>query len=373
MLLAGLALPAAAQPPQSPSFGIYAEAAVEAWSNGLPILDVAGDWSQGYRQRQGPQNGYAMARAEAGVRAHLQAGQNWGDWRLGALQRADASARLSGEAAHALYHYQSRTDPLQPRSFKVDADVLLWTGRGFALHLPTMRWRSFEVDVGWDHMVLQRMRALSVAGAIRYNADGSYGYKATLRDDDARKTTPFLAPADDSGRGDALSLRLAWSRPEAGSERGLPEAITPRQIELVIQDVWSRLAWQGVNGDDAVLDSNVTQRTPEGYVEYRAAINGKYTRREVVERIPVTTGLSMAWGPSAAAWTLQVQERLGLWQYWLGYRSRGTVGWRVAAEPVAGALLLGADWAGLRATVFTSRLDGAARARGGSVSWALMF
>ena len=54
------------------------------------------------------------ARAEAGVQLPWGRQPDGRAWRVGAVGRVDGSARLSGDAAQALYHYQSRTDPDSP-------------------------------------------------------------------------------------------------------------------------------------------------------------------------------------------------------------------------------------------------------------------
>ncbi|WP_374257968.1 hypothetical protein [Aquabacterium sp.] len=348
--------------------GAYMDVSVEAWSNGVPILNIDGDWSSAYRQRSGTQRAYVMGRAEAGASFDPTSVPGRQPWRIGLLARADASARLSGEAAQILYHYQSRTDPDQPGSYNADTNLLYWRGKGVSLHAPTVTWGSFKLDTGWDHMRLQRMRSLQSRGLVTYNADDSYSYLGTLRDDDSTKTTPFLSPADSSGVGDALSVALTWQASDARASTWLPT-----RVQLRVDDAWSRLSWSGVNGDDAVLNSAVSQRDENGYIQYRAAIVGQYTRRTLVERIPVSTQVQLAWQREAGAWTMQSKNRLGLWQHWLGWQSAGDFRWRAAAEPFAGALSVGVDWRGLSASIMADRLDNEAHVMGAQLSWAVPF
>lgn len=133
-------------------------------------------------------------------------------------------------------------------------------------------------------------------------------------------------------------------------------------MTLRVDDAWSRLRWNGINGDDAVLLSDVAELGD-------ARINGQYTRRNVTERIPVSTQLQAEWGGASGRWSVRVKNRVGLWQGWLGWQSAGPLSWSVAAEPFAGALQLGLDWRGLRASVMTDRLDNGAHARGAQLSW----
>ena len=354
---------------QSASSGVYLDVSYEAWSNGVPVTNLEGDWSTGYERRDGGQRAYVVGRVEAGASLGWPA-MGASPWRLGLLGRVDAGARVSGQAAQVLYHYQSRTDPPQPVTYNADTDLLFWAGRGLSLHTAAWQWGAVQASASWDHMTLSRLRGLRTRGQVSFNADGSYGFHGTLRDDNARAQAVFMVPPEGSGVGDALSLTLAWRRAMAGDTlpAGLPDRIT-----LHVDDAWSRLRWAGVNGNDAVLDSNVSQRTPEGYIEYRAAINGQYTRRPLIERIPVSTQLRLAWGGDGGEWSIQIKQRLGLWQRWLGWQRAGNWGWQVAVEPVAGAVLLGAHWQGWRLSVMADRLDAAAHAQGAQVAWAVGF
>lgn len=352
--------------------GTYVQAELEAWSNGLPILDLDGDWGHGYERRAGMQRAYVSGRVEAGAAFRLPLLTSDEPWRMGVLMRLDGSARASGDAAQVLYHYQSQTDPDQPVSYNVDTNTVYWRGRGVALHAPTQSWGGFKLDMGWDHMSLQRMRSLQTQGTVSYNADDSYTYVGTLHDDNAQASQYFLAPPAARGQGDALSFSLSWARPDEGVHAST-WLWMPDMVRFRMDDVWSRLSWKGVNGDDAVLNSNVATRTPDGYIEYQAAINGVYTRRSMIERIPVSTQLQMAWAHDKGDVSLRVKNRLGLWQHWIGWQHKGVVAWRVEAEPVAGALLLGVDWRGLSASFMSGRLDNASHARGGQLSWAAPF
>lgn len=357
-------------PVQALQAGVYVHADVEAWSNGMPVLDLNGDWGHGYEQRSGPQRAYVQGRAEVGVDMVLPVSVALSHWRLGALARVDAHARASGEAAQVLYHYQSRTDPQSPSSYNVDTDVTYWRGQGLALHAPSQTWGGLKLDMSWDHMRLQRMRDVQTRGMVNYNADGSYTYQGTLRDDDAHFKAPFLSSADSHGVGDALSVALSWSADRIGKAW----AAMPDEMSLRLDDVWSSLRWRGVNGNDAILNSNVSTRTPDGYIEYQAAIHGQYTSKTLTERIPMSSQLTFNWNlPSGGQLTSRMKNRLDMWQGWLGWRSAGSLSWRVECEPWAGAALLGLQSEHLSLSVMSGRLDRGAHARGGRLDWAHPF
>lgn len=359
-------------PAVSPSWGAYADVRAEAWSNGLPVLKLDGDWSRGYTPREGMQRAYMQARAELGAQFGSAIREADAAWRLGMLARADATARASGEAAQVLYHYQSRTDPSQAVTYNADTTVQFWSGQGLALHTPMWRWGSVSLGASWDHMSLRRLRSLQTAGEVSYHNDGSYGFAGTLRDDDARSTQRFMSAPDRTGQGDALSLRLRWQR-GTGLDDAVSSSLMPAEVRLDVDDIWSRLQWHGVNGNDAILDSNVSQRTPDGYIEYRAAINGQYTRRTVVERIPTRTELRVAWGDAGKGGFVRIKSRLGLWQRWLGWQGGQALHWQVSIEPVAEALALGLTWRGLGLHVMGDKLNETAHVFGAQLSWAALF
>ncbi|MGE5453088.1 MAG: hypothetical protein ACM3VZ_14730 [Acidobacteriota bacterium] len=368
-VLAVVAAPSAAQTAPTPlAWGAYAEAELEAWSNGVPIVDINGNWSHGYERRSGTQRAYVMGRAEAGAKLKVDGADASRTWRLGLLHRADASARLSGEAAQVLYHYQSKTDPSEPVTYNADTDILFWQGRGLALHTPSLNWLGLQFHLGWDVLKLQRMRSLQSRGQVGYNADDSYSYLGRVRDDSSRTTEPFMAAPAHQGLGQAVSVAMQWQRP-AGSEAGVEALWWPDRVHVKVDDAWSRLSWSGINGDDAVLNSNVMQRTSDGHIEYRAAINGVYTRRTLVERIPVSAQMQLDWTRAEGVWSWRSRNRLGLWQNWLGWQSLSPWQWALAVEPFAGAVQVGVSKGGFKLSVMTDRLDSAAHVRGGQVSW----
>ena len=337
----------------------YVDASFEAWSNGTPVLDLDGRWAKGYERRTGEQRAYVAARAETGVQLPWGQRPDGRAWRVGAVARVDGSARLSGQAAQALYHYQSQTDPDAPVTLDAGSEILYWTGQGVSVHAPVLDRGGFKLDVSFDHLALRRLRSLRSAGQVTYKADDTYSYAGTLRDDNAKTLPPFAQPPDAEGVGQALSIALAWHK---ASSSTLASTWVPDRVSLRVSDAWSRLRWAGVNGDDAVLRSDVAELGD-------ARITGKYTRRTVVERIPVSTQVQAEWMRPEGLWSVRVKNRVGLWQGWLGWQNPGAVGWRVAVEPFAGALQLGVDWKGLGVSLMTDRLDNGAHARGGQLSW----
>jgi hypothetical protein len=325
----------------------------EAWSNGLPVMHLDGDWRQGYVRRQGTQRAYASARLEVGGWLHWPlpaAGPPMQMWRLGALQRLDATAVMSGDAAEVLRLYQLRQDPDAPATYDAATRMRHWRGRGVAVHADWPLAAGWQLSMGWDAMALQRLRDLQTTGTVAYQADDSYAYRGTLHDDDSRYQALFMAAPASQGQGAACSLGLSWSPARSGWADGASEPWWPDRVSWRTDDAWSRLVWSGVNGNDAVLDSQVQTRDADGRVAYRAAIEGRYTRRTLVTDIPRRHSLALDWVRPSGRWSLQVVERIGLWQRWLAWQGEPAA-WgaqpMLALDPFARAWRAGVQWGGL--------------------------
>ncbi|HET6787480.1 MAG TPA: hypothetical protein VFH49_05945, partial [Aquabacterium sp.] len=214
--------------------GVYGEAQAQAWSNGIPVLDINGPWSRGYEERSGEQRAYQSFRGEVGVQVDPGVPGLPGVWRVGVLTRADALVQLSGEAAQLAYHYQSQTDPAQPGSYDSASRSLSWKGTGVAVSTPPVEVGPLRMDVGLQWFRLSRLRSTDTQGLTTYNGGGSYDYALSLRDDHDRERAPAiagLAAPDKHGTGAALSLGLRWDPTQALS------------LSLRVDDLWSRLRW----------------------------------------------------------------------------------------------------------------------------------
>lgn len=347
-------------------WGGHARVDMEAWSNGMPVLDLDGDWSKGYRRRPGAQRAYVAARAEAAVELPWLKQPDGRGWRVGALARVDGSARLSGEAAQAVYHYQSQTDPEQPVTLDAGADILYWTGRGASVEAPVLDHQGFKLDVRFEHLTINRLRALQTAGYVTYNPNDTYSYAGTLRDDHSETRALFSTPPASQGTGASWSLALAWHKQADGVDGLVSAPWVPDQVRLRVDDAWSRLRWNGINGDDARLQSDVSELGD-------ARITGQYTRRTVTAHIPVSTQLHAMWIRPDGQWSAQVKHRLGLWQRWLDWQSPGTVRWRVGMEPFVGVARVGVAWQGLEASLMSGFGEASGHVRGLQMSWMLGF
>lgn len=340
--------------PKSPTWSWprpYVLAQSSTWSNGLPVMDPEGSWTRGYHARSGTQRAYQNIRAEAGVAFELPALPQAGRWQVGALARSQSLIDLSGEAAQVLQAYQSRQDPQSPQTFMTQARVLTWRGKGLALRSPTWQVGPATVAVRAEWMTLKRLRISHAQGDISYQGDGAYDYQLQVDDSSPSAHTYFLPRGDKLGQAQSLSLALGWKASET------------LDFSLNLDDLWSRLHWAHLNALQANIDTQVARKTPEGYVEYQAAIQGQYTPGPLNVRMGRTVEALAQWRRPEGVWSLRLNHQGGLQQTWLGWHTRSDDGFGVAIEPRFGALQWGANWRGLQAQLMFDRLDSAAHVR----------
>jgi hypothetical protein len=336
----------------------------EAVADDLPVLDLSGDWSRGYKDGGGGRTALISGRAEAGF---------WfdglGPWRtpgeayrLGALARVDGTARLSGDAARFLKVYQSKEDP-PPGTYDASINAQTWVGTGWTLTVPVCtdtvgRWCA---SLTWDQMRLKRLRTIETAGIVQYLSDGTYAFRMRAYDNDSRTQEPFLAAPGSSGTGSSFSLSMRWR--QAHDEQ--TSTWVPSEVSVRVNDAWSRLHWPGMITNTATINSDTSQRDASGYINIQPLIQGRYARETVTERIAMTSSVHARWqAPDNSQWQLTVQYRDQLWQTWLGWQ--GGSSWRplIAVEPERRALKLGASWSGVDAVLWADQVDRAANLLG---------
>jgi hypothetical protein len=329
----------------------YALAESSTWSNGLPVLDPQGTWTRGYQARSGAQRAYQSLRAEAGLAFEVPGWPQAGRWQVGMLARSQSLIDLSGEVAQVLQAYQSRQDPPAPQTFMTQARVLSWRGRGLALHSPTWRLGPASLAVRAEWLTLKRLRLSQSQGHITYQGEGAYDYQLQVADSSPSAHTYFLPRGDRLGQAQSLSLALGW------------QASDTVDLSLNVDDLWSRLHWSHLNALQANIDTQVAQKTPGGYVEYQAAIQGQYTPSALNVRIPRAVSAVAQWRRPEGQWSLRLHHQGGLQQSWLGWHTKGDDGLGVAIEPRYRALQSGVNWRGLQAQVMLDRLDSSAHVR----------
>lgn len=338
-------------------WGAYAQTEAMAWSNGLPVADLNGDWQAARVPVRKDLKGYAAVRAETGVRWSPQGAAESGAWRLGVLYRQEVDVRLSPGAAAQVQAYQAQADVAEG-TYDSRHQSRRWAGRGVVLHLPSLRWAELQLGGSVQGLTLDKLSATATEGQTRFEA-GTYAYDIQLQDYNQRSRSDFLTPPASSGHGASASLDLQW----------VPQA--PWRLQLKVHDLWSRLSWQGIHRNQASINSQVSSLTEDGYLDYQPAIQGRYTPGKVVTRIPTTVEAHAQWQRPEGTWSVMFHRRTGLQQSWLQWQNPGDVGWLLGLEPRAQALRVGVDWAGWSLRLMTDRFndDAATQALALSYTW----
>jgi hypothetical protein len=299
----------------------------DAQSNGLPVLDLDGDWRHGYEPSQRTQRAFRNVGVELGVRVAS-------GWSLAWTRRAQGFAKVSPEGAEALRLYQQRADPIAAQRFDVQADVRSWRGEGLSLQAPVWQTQTWRLSARLQWLALDRMRITQADGVVRYSAGGDYDYDAHLMDANPRLVPPFGRPAAQYGQGQSLSFHGQW------------EPAPHWHLNMLAQDVWSRLRWKGVNVDQSTLTSQVVSRNAQGDLSYRPALSGHYSRRTVSWRMPPTWRMEVhhdepLWPGLPFTPSVSLQHQWGLSQAWLGVQTPGPWQFNLALEPRSRALQVG--------------------------------
>lgn len=348
--------PTTADVAPEPGIGLqpYVLAQTDAFTNGLPIFALDGDWSRGYTPTGGDLRGFEVSRAELGLA--------WGGWRIGATARAEAYAHLSDGAGRLAYLYQSRGKPREGEQDNADAEAWRWVGQGLTLRSADAHVLGWRLGASVDLLRVRKLRFSESSGTVGYSS-GNYNFDVTARDDSPSKIPPYGTAAEPSGR--AASLSLA-----AGTQWG---GATGRDwtLQLRADNAWSRIEWDGVNSEVQRINSNTAQLTPDGYVDYAPLIQGRYTRARIQHSIPVNLGALLRTDQVGFGWSIEASNRYGLTQGWFGIGAASTsaFGWQVRFEPWAHAYELGLAYAGLQFSAGADRLDSAAHVRRASLAW----
>ncbi|WP_041376422.1 hypothetical protein [Polaromonas naphthalenivorans] len=329
------------------SWMLSATASEESIGQGLPVLALdRDDWPR-YRSGQSSQ-----PRAWRSLQAELSA-THPGGWRFGALARAEAWLQASPDAVTVAALDAINSRPETARSYDLNASSQSWQGQGLRVGTPWLkldaadRWR-WQADA--QLLRLQKFRTVDLSGKLSYQSSDVYDFNVHSQRSNPNITGPYLSASGRSGLGSSLSVAVQ-GEPAAGW-----------QVQLRADDLLSRLDWPELATDNAVLNSQVTSRAPDGSLDYAPLIKGQKTLRHITRRIGVHWQAKVSWsafGPQSqpGAISLQLDRRAGLNQAWLGWDSgdagRSRPRWSLAIEPVRRVASLGLGWHGWQALLAT--------------------
>jgi hypothetical protein len=283
-----------------------------------------------------------------------QAAAHWAmgaGWRMAALVRTEAWIGANADGVTAAALEATRTDPEVARSYTPEIQALGWLGAGIMLGTPWLkvdqagRW---QWQVGGELLQLRQLRTAELSGTVSYQGGGAYEFDLRSQRANTKISGPYLAKSGASGVGATLSLALQ-GQPAPGWH-----------VQLRADDLASRLYWADLATDTNALNSQVTSRTPDGYLEYGPLLKGKKELLQTTRQIGVNWQARLAWaafeslGHQGAA-TLRASRKAGINQVWVGWDSGNAGGakpqWRLEVAPLMSAAKAELFWGGWQMAV----------------------
>ena len=209
-----------------------------------------------------------------------------GGWRFGALARAEAWLQASPDAVTVAALDAINSRPETARSYDLNASSQSWQGQGLRVGTPWLkldaadRWR-WQADA--QLLRLQKFRTVDLSGKLSYQSSDVYDFNVHSQRSNPNITGPYLSASGRSGLGSSLSVAVQ-GEPAAGW-----------QVQLRADDLLSRLDWPELATDNAVLNSQVTSRAPDGSLDYAPLIKGQKTLRHITRRIGVHWQAKVSW------------------------------------------------------------------------------
>lgn len=261
-------------------------------------------------------------------------------WRLGASARAQAHVSSSSDAVRLAQDVDFKRFPDGDRSYWVDAQGAGWRGSGIRLGSP---WWPVG-HTGWElrgdllGMTLHDWRESSLLGAAHFDA-GNQGFDFDMAGERVgrRVRGPFLGQGGSAGYGWSLSLDVR----AALAERW--------RLRVRAQDLVSRLHWNRIPTETLLLNSNVTQLRPDGFVDYGPVVRGQQALVSRSTTIGAGWHGELTWQVTPRWESSIVWERVaGLSQTWIGLGKRSSIpsglSWRVASDMRRGVVKGRIDW-----------------------------
>ncbi|MDP3423776.1 MAG: hypothetical protein Q8S32_08440 [Burkholderiaceae bacterium] len=311
-------------------------------ADGLPVLAL---------DRDGWQHlvsvGSGTARAAQRVSAAWEVEHPSG-WRLGVVARSQASVSASPGALALAQAVAGDSLPTADTDYPLAVSHMGWRGRGLALGLPwqalassTWQWTA---DAQW--LQLTDMRHTRIDGSGRYQvASQAYGFDVHADRASRGIAGPFLGASGTTGEGYSVSFALKGH-------------ISPQlAFSVKADDVLSRLTWNRLAREQLRLNTQVTVRRPDGFLDYAPAISGQQSLQNLSTRVGARYDTRLTWQYAPTSAVLARWHRLaGMDELWLGWGTAwpdSSLGLQLGLETVRRALAAKVTWHGFYADLGT--------------------
>ncbi|MGE5622611.1 MAG: hypothetical protein ACM3WS_05605 [Bacillota bacterium] len=265
----------------------YAE--LQAWeaSDAVAVTKFDSDWSTGFSPRDGSNT--SLQRLRAGL------GMEKGGWSIGWELRQEASLVADRQTLEMVRLYKQRQDPAPGSRFDAQARFESWSAQGLrvahAFDAPAIAGRTPRVKVSAAAYTRPQLRDNTVSGSVVYSQSGVYSFNAAQTDAYSRYRYPFMQH-EPNASGASLSLLM---------DLPLSQSLS---LRLQFDDLWSRIRWSNLPVMQRTINSDVTDRDSNGYVNYRPTLSGLNRQIDENFAIPRSTIAALsyrrdAWGAAA--------------------------------------------------------------------------
>lgn len=251
-------------------------------SDAVEVKQFESDWSTGFSPDEGRNDTLLRYRAGAGV-------EN-GSWSIGLEARHEASLDTDRETLELVRLYKQKTDPASDTRFNARVRFVGWSAHGLrvghAFDGPAILGRTPRIRISGAYYTKPRLRENEVAGSVAYS-QGEYSFNASQTDANNRYVYPFMRHTPSAS---GASLSVAMDLP-------LTESLS---LKLKFEDLWSRIKWDNLPVMQRTINSDVTGRDAEGYINYRPLLSGM--NRQVSRNFSIPRANSAMLSYRSGAW-----------------------------------------------------------------------
>lgn len=262
---------------------------LQAWeaSDAVAVTKFDSDWSNGYSPKDG--NNTTLQRLRAGI------GMENGNWSIGWEARQEASLDANREALEAVRLYKQRRDPALGTQFDANARFTSWSAQGLrvahSFDGPAIAGRTPRLKISGAVYTRSQLRENDVSGSVLYTPAGVYSFNAAQTDAYNRYQYPFMQH-EPNASGTSLSLLM---------DLPLSQSLA---LKLQFDDLWSRIRWSNLPVMQRTINSDVTDRDSNGYINYRPTLSGLNRQIDKNFAIPRSTIAALSyrqdtWGANA--------------------------------------------------------------------------
>lgn len=272
---------------------------LQTWeaSDAVAVKKFESDWSTGFSPKGG--HNVTLQRLRAGI------GVEKDGWSIGWEARQEASLTAERETLEMVRLYKQRLDPSTDTRFNAQARFESWSAQGLRLA------HRFEGQAAAGHVprltlsaavyAKPQLRENDVSGTVNYRQGGSYSFNAAQTDAYSRYRYSYPPMrGEPKASGASISALLDWPLADSLS------------LRLKFDDLWSRIRWSNLPVMQRTVNSDISDRDSNGYVNYRPTLSGMNSQVDRSFSIPRSTTASLSYRLDAWDVAMQIERWSGV-------------------------------------------------------------